>query len=185
VGRQTQLHQLRQDAIEFLDFVKNKDTVVCIARDSETEAITGCDLDSGEHLFCLWNQSILPSISRKYVTRAERPYYTIDSSLPVIEWSISYQGDWDGTPALTQGRIYCGFWSISEPLEKWYGALVRWVRKHYVRNPVEWQSGYVGPHAYEWHQHRGLLLPVYSPPITDEWKARLQSQFPDSRRQPE
>jgi hypothetical protein len=66
-----------------------------------------------------------------------------------------------------QGRIWASFDTESEPLRKWFDSLVRWIRKVVVRNPVHWQSGYIGRHASEWHRSGGLLLPTYIPPITD------------------
>ena len=176
MGRQTQIHQLREDAIEFLDFARSRDPVICVARDSDSEEIVECDFGAGG-LFCLWNQSLLPSIKRRYVTRTPRPYYTIDSSVPVIEWWVRRQTLWEGIPALTQGRVYCGYGPTSEGLTKWFNRLVRWLRTTYAKNPIDWQSGYVGSQALELHRAGGLLLPTYLPPITEEWKTRLRSQL--------
>jgi hypothetical protein len=178
MGRQTALHMLPADTIEFLAHAKVKASIVCTEWSSEFEEISECDHKNCSQPLCLWNRDILPTLARKHITRAVKPYYRIDTSLPVIELLVPHECEWNGIPALQQGRIYASSDSRSEPLQKWFDTLVRWIRKNFVKNPVEWQSGYVGLHAYEWHERGGLLLPTYQPPVTTEWKDRLLSQLP-------
>ena len=176
MGRQTGFHMLPEDAIEFLTHLKSQAPVICTSRSAEDEEIRECDpADCGPFL-CLWNRAILPSLKRDLVPRDQNPYYRIDGSLPVIEWMALRETTWDGVPALRQGRVYARFDVPNEPLTKWFDSVVRWIRKNYARNPIEWQSGYVGPHALQWHHNGGLLLPTYSPPVTPEWKRRLLQQ---------
>ena len=176
MGRQTGFHMLPEDAIEFLTRLEAQAPVVCTSRDSDNEEVRECDPTDCGPILCLWNRAILPSLKRKHIPREQNPYYRIDGSLPVIEWVTSHQTVWDGVPALIQGRVYATFDVPNEPLTKWFDSVVRWIRKSHAKNPVEWQSGYVGPHALRWHQDGGLLLPTYSPPVTEEWKQRLLQQ---------
>jgi hypothetical protein len=37
-------------------------------------------------------------------------------------------------------------------------------------------GGYVGPAAYEWFKSGGLLLPMFAPPVTEEWVRVLGNQ---------
>jgi hypothetical protein len=181
MGRQTGFHMLPEDAFEFLAYARTKAPITCTERSSDSAFISECDVRTGSQPLCLWNHDILPTLQREYVTISARPYYRVDTSLPVIEFLVPHESEWDGVPALTQGRIWASFDIQSEPLRKWFDSLVRWIRKTFVKNPVHWQSGYVGRHAYEWHRNGGLLLPTYRPPTTDEWKERLLSQHPNPK----
>ena len=176
MGRQIGFHLLPEDVIEFLAHARTKAPVVCTVWSSDSELISECDPITSSQPLCLWNQDVLPTLERKLITTAAKPYYRVDSSLPVIELFVPDEAEWNGIPALTQGRIWASFDIQSEPLRRWFDSLVRWIRITYVKNPVLWQSGYVGRKACEWHQDGGLLLPTYRPPITGEWKQRLYSQ---------
>jgi hypothetical protein len=170
---------LPADATDFMAYARTKTPVFCTVRDSESEEIVECEVTGSSQTLCLWNRDILPTLSRKYINRTVNPYFRIDYSLPVVELIVPRICEWDGIPALAQGRIYASFDVPNEPLRKWFDALVRWIRKIFVKNPVPWQFGYVGPHAYEWHRQGGLLLPTYLPPLTTKWKDRLLSQLPE------
>ena len=52
------------------------------------------------------------------------PYYRIDSSPPILEFSVPNQTAWDGRPALTQGRLYTYAYRDHAALRTWYEALV-------------------------------------------------------------
>jgi hypothetical protein len=62
--------------------------------------------ERGRH-YCLWNQAILPALTRK----ATGKYSNIDFSEPVIEFTYESPvlEPWNGQPALTQGRIWANF----------------------------------------------------------------------------
>jgi hypothetical protein len=167
---------LPEDALEFLAYARTKAPTTCTERYSDSGLISERDVRSGSQLLCLWNHDILPTLRREYITNSAKPYYRVDTSLPVIEFSVPHKSEWNGVPALTQGRIWASFDVPSEPLRRWFDSLVRRIRKTFVKNPIHWQSGYVGQYAYEWHRRGGLLLPTYSPPITVEWEERLHSQ---------
>jgi len=177
MGRQIQIHMLADDVSEFLAIVRSKQPVICTPRDSNVAEVSDSRQPSRKtHTWCLWNQAILPELRRELVTVAVKPYYRIDSAQPVIEWWIGQEAEWDGRPALLQGRLYATFENPHDGFRLWFDSLVRWIRKNYKKNPVEWMGGYIGRGASQWHRQGGLLLPHFAPPITDEWKDRLRKQ---------
>jgi hypothetical protein len=101
----------------------------------------------------------------------------VDSVLPVIEFSYPspVQEPWNGRPALIQGRVWAGFEQENKDFERWYNAVVRWIRKNFIRNPVP-LGGYVGPAAYDWYKKGGILLPGFRPPITSQWLSWVEAQ---------
>src|SRR5437867_1024150 len=87
------------------------------------------------------------SEARVHTGFQHRPCYRIESSLPILEFSIPSQSVLDGKPALTQGRLYAYAYQDHPALRTWYEALARWLRKSFKKNPIHWMSGYVGPSA--------------------------------------
>jgi hypothetical protein len=179
MGRQIQFHMLAEDCKQFLSFIRDQDPVVVIDWCSESAEMKEV-LQPWEFggWYCLWNQALLPLLKRKFVPQSDRgPYYRIDSVCPVIEFSYPnpQQDAWDGRPALTQGRVWAGFERENKDFERWYNAIVRWIRKNFVRNPVP-LDGYVGPAAYEWFKKGGIFLPMLRPPMTKQWISWVQTQ---------
>jgi len=171
---------LGEDCGEFLEFVHHRDPVIVVERSSKSETIQEAQRpwERGE-TYCLWNQAVLPTLQRKFV-RVEpdtaASYYGIDYSLPVIEfWYPSpVQEEWNGRPALTQGRVWAQFENSGKEFESWYNALVRWIRKNFVRDTV--LGDWVGPAAYQWYKDGGLLLPHFRPPVTKSWLSWVEAQ---------
>jgi hypothetical protein len=179
MGRQTGFHMLEEDCRLFLKFVQERDPVMVVLRDSLSPEIQVIrDPSTRPGLYCLWNQALLPSFQPKFVPRsAGAPFYTIDSGLPVVEFSYRFAGPerWNGRPALTQGRVWASFETTNKEFERWYNAIVRWIRKNFVKNPVPF-GGFVGPSAYEWYKNGGILLPGFLPPLTTQWLSWLEAQ---------
>ena len=101
-------------------------------------------------------------------------YFNMDFSAPVIEFTYESPvvESWNGQPALTQGRIWASFETENKAFEKWYNAVVRWIRKNFIRDlAVGHDRDSFGPAAYEWFRTGGLLLPNFRPPLTDAWLA--------------
>ena len=176
MGRQIQIHMLADDALEFLKVVRLKHPVICTPRDAQSVEIVDSFPSGDTNIWCLWNQAILPTLTREPVDRPIQPSCSIDSSQPVIEWWLGRQSEWDGRRALAQGRLYARFERQHEGFREWFDSLVQWIRKNYERNPVKWQGGYIGPAALQWHREGGLLLPHLPPPLTDEWRDRMLKQ---------
>jgi|ERR1700690_50281 len=180
MGRQTQFHMLESDCREFLEFVHQRDPVIVLDRSSTSQAIEEAQQPWGRgETYWLWNQAILPDLKRRFV-RVEpesASYYAIDSSLPVIEfwYPAPIPESWNGRPALMQGRVWAQFDHPTKEFERWYNAVVRWIRKNFVRNPVP-LGGYVGPAAYQWFKDGGLLLPHFRPPLTSSWLSWIEAQ---------
>jgi hypothetical protein len=179
MGRQTQFHMLADDCKQFLRFVQERDPVIVVRRSSQLAGIEEVhepwQRGGG---YCLWNQALLPSLERKYITESDHgPYYRVDSALPVIEFSypLPIQEPWNGKPALTQGRVWAGFEHENRDFERWYNAVVRWIRKNFTRNPVP-LDGYVGSAAYDWYKKGGVFLPMLRPPITPQWLSWVEAQ---------
>jgi hypothetical protein len=176
MGRQIIFHMFPEDCQAFLSFVQERDSVVLTPFTGDSAQVNPLNRTDcfGEWL-CLWNQRLLPSLTRERVRDAS-PTHRVDDSLPVLELSFSKLVEWSGYPAATQGRLYAYAYQSHSELRTWYEALARWIRKRFVKNPVSWMGGYVGPRAYAWHNAGGLLLPYCSPPVNPEWAERILSQ---------
>jgi hypothetical protein len=179
MGKQTQFHMLAEDCERFLEFVHNRDPVIVVlwkSKSPEIEEVQNAWERGG--WYCLWNQSLLPSLTRRYIPESSHgPYYRVDSALPTIEFSYPppVQETWNGKLALTQGRVWAGFEHENNRFETWYNAVVRWIRKNFVKNPVP-LGGYVGPAAYDWYKKGGILLPMLRPPVTPQWLSWVEAQ---------
>ncbi|HEX6805277.1 MAG TPA: hypothetical protein VF133_16480 [Terriglobales bacterium] len=172
---------LSKDCEAFVAHIRSRDPVVITHRDSSSPAVEEVT-SAWEHAgtYCLWNQALLPTLQRKFIPEATiGPYYRVDSDLPVIEFSYPnpVEEQWNNRPALTQGRVWAEFaGKDNRAFEQWYDAVVRWIRKNFVRNPIPHLGGYVGPAAYEWYKGGGLLLPFFLPPITPQWLSWVEAQ---------
>ena len=172
---------LADDCRTFLSFVQQRDPVVVIDRDAESSQIDEvlCPWLRGGS-YCLWNQSLLPSLEREFIPQSNLgPYYRVDDALPIIEFFYPnpVQEPWNGKPALTQGRVYTGFnANKGEAFVSWYNAIVRWIRKHFMRNPILSTGGFVGPAAYDWYCNGGTLFAMLRPPITPQWLSWVEAQ---------
>jgi hypothetical protein len=168
-----------EDCRKFVEFVREQDPVVVLDSSSKSGAVEEVDRpwERGE-TYCLWNQSVLPALQRKYVQVEPETssYYGIDFSLPVIEfWYPSpIPEPWHGRPAVTQGRVWAQFEDQTREFESWYNAVVRWIRKNFVRDTV--LGDYVGPAAYRWFKDGGLLLPHFRPPVSSSWISWAEAQ---------
>jgi hypothetical protein len=181
MGRQTQFHMLAEDCRLFLEFVQHRDPVIVVDKYSKTEAIEEVlrpwEQKGGNYF--LWNRALLPALRRQFIrVEPERAsYYGIDHSLPLIEflYPSPTQEPWNETPALTQGRVWAQFQNPTKDFKSWYNAVVRWIRKNFVRDAVL-LNGYVGPAAYQWFKDGGLLLPHFRPPVTSSWLSWAEAQ---------
>ncbi len=163
---------LPEDCRRFVLFLREHDPVIVTEWYSPDSAeIEGISRpwEGGGH-YCLWNQAILPSLRRM----ATGNQFSIDFSAQIIEFSYSSPAlePWNGQPALIQGRIWASFENENKAFERWYNAVVRWIRKNFIRDlALGFDRDSIGPAAYEWFKNGGLLLPQFRPPITDEWLA--------------
>jgi hypothetical protein len=174
MGKQILFHMLSPDCEQFIQFVRERDPVVIVEKDSVVEVADPCNPG---RVLSFWNPKLLSSLERKYIPESTNgPYYRVDSSLPILEFFLPRQQEWDRVPALTQGRVYASFDEPSEGLQSWFEAIARWIRKNFVKNPVPSLGGYIGRAALKWYEDGGLLLPMIRPPVTDQWRAFLQPQ---------
>jgi len=172
---------LPEDCKQLLDYVQQRDPVIVVDWSSDSKEIREIEgpCDHGG-FYCLWNQSLLHRLEREYIYRGgHNPYYRIDDDLPVVELSYPEpaQEAWNGRQVLTQGRVYTGLNAHKgQAFEKWYNAIIYWIRKNFIRNPVPHLGGFVGPAAYDWYRNGGTLLPVFRPPLTQQWISWLDAQ---------
>jgi hypothetical protein len=170
---------LADDCRLFLEFVHERDPVVVIDYASKSGVIEEVERPwerGGSYL--LWNQALLQVLQRRFVhvEPETKSYYGIDYSSPVIQfWYPSPIPErWNGRPAITQGRVWAQFVNPTKEFQSWYSALVRWIRKNFVRDKV--LGDYIGPAAYRWFKEGGLLLPHFQPPVTAVWLSWVEAQ---------
>jgi hypothetical protein len=174
---------LPADADALLTEIRKHAPVETVVRDEDSADVTSLASvsDKSDSILILWNKNLTPSLKRKWIAARTPGYYSVDYfTLPVLEFSLSLLTEWQGRPALTTGRIYGVFDSKPVEFEKWYEQVVRYIRKHWRKNPVSWLGGYVGPAAIEFFDSGGLLLPVYIPPVTNDWIRILGEQHPSA-----
>jgi hypothetical protein len=168
---------LSEDCRRFVLFLQERDPVIVTewySPESAEVREVQCPWKRGGH-YCLWNQGVLPTLSRK----ATGKNFNIDFSAPVIEFSYASPRVelWSDQPSLVQGRIWASFEAENEAFESWYNAVVRWIRKNFTRDlGLGLDRDSVGPAAYEWFKTGGLLLPGFRPPVTDAWLAWVSVQ---------
>jgi hypothetical protein len=187
MGRQIHFHMLPEDQNAFLRMVKENDPVAVVnGLDPETPNVHPLEEIATDRLqvLMLWNRRLLSDLRREPLGKNARYYkYHIDNSrLPLLELSTCPKTEWEGRPALIQGRLYGDFYpSLNKPpeFERWYEKLVRWIRKNYKRNPAQILGGYVGPAAYAFYENGGYLLPSFKPPRTEVWLSEITKQHPN------
>jgi len=174
---------LPEDAKEFLSVLRQRTPLVVVERDSlSPDLLEVADPRVVGKTLVLWNQSLLRSLEREYIPQSNRgPYYRVSSSVPVLELFLPVEADWDGKPALTQGRVYGSFDVANENLRRWYESIAHWIRKNFTKNTVGLSSGYVGPAARGWYERGGVLLPMLRPPVTPEWRSFVDAQHDAGR----
>jgi hypothetical protein len=168
-----------EDCHRFVSFLQERDPVIVTewhsSKSAEIEAVIRPWERGG--MYCLWNQEILPALSRD----ATGQFFNISFTAPVIEFSYASPEIelWNGQPSLVQGRIWASFETDDKSFESWYNAAVRWIRKNFIRDQaLGHDRDSIGPEAYEWFKAGGLLLPSFRPPLTDAWLgwASVQNQ---------
>jgi hypothetical protein len=184
MGRQIQLSMLPTDRDALLREIRNQSQVEIVVLDGDSVDVQPHLLlsDTSRATLTLWNTQLPPTLQRKQTNSAAPSYHRVDGSvLPVLEFSTSVLTEWQGRPALTQGRIYAAVAGQPIGFETWFEKIVNYVRKHWSRTPVPLLGGYSGPAANDWFAKGGLLLPMFAPPPTDEWIRVMSQQHPPNR----
>ena len=176
MGRQILFHALKDDCEQLFSFIRGHEAVNVVERDAETEELVDLDMPcNAKSVLILWKKEAGTVLRRHYIARATRPYFSVPYSAG-LEFSRSITTEWNGHPGLTQGRLYFNTDRVNEPLARWYSRIARWIRARWTRCPVG-LSGYVGPSALNWHEDGGLLLPIFRPPDTPEWRNFFSRQL--------
>jgi hypothetical protein len=178
MGRQIQFYMLPEDTEQFMKHVQASAPVVVTEFNSEIPDVRRHQMDAAKkEMLCLWNQALLPHMERKFVPESERgSYYRVEYGAPILELSTSLETRWNGMPALLQGRVYGAFETNDPRHRKWFNSIVRWIRRNYTSNPIRLLGGYLGPRALEWFNGGGVLLPMFMPPDTPEWRAVIETE---------
>jgi hypothetical protein len=180
MGRQIQLYMLPQDQQCLLDFLKQHRPTAIVLQDSDSAEVQDlADPTSELRTLTIWNKALLSSLERKLVSHSGRTYYRVDYSLPTLELSPSGLTTWQGTPALTRGRIYGFQIERGGEYERWFKAISYWIKKHFKKSPVNALPGHIGPSALSWFEAGGILLPAFEPPATAAWIELVDSQHPN------
>ena len=183
MGRQTQLHVLPKDVNELLVAMHDKEPFEVALRTGNTaapERLAFVPENISGQTLVLWSERFAANVRRRYMAEAQPPYYLLDEQTEsVFQLSLSGFTTWRSRPALTQGRIYGVFDNKQPEFEKCYERIIRYIRRHWRKNPASWMGGYVGPAASDWFERGGLLLPNYVPPIRPDWIQRLGEQHPN------
>jgi hypothetical protein len=177
MGKQVHFYVLPEDCAVFVRFVQEHDPEVrFIPAESVVSALAPTDNPCVlGHTWYMWNRSVIKNLWRRRILQeSEVPVYRIHTSEPVIELHLPAITEWNGKPALTQGRIYASFDRPSESMTKWFAALASWIRRNYARNPNASLGGYVGPAALAWQRNGGIFLPTFKPPITPTWTSLIE-----------
>jgi len=158
--------------------VQERAPVVITVTDSNSASIQPLkNLGANDKTLSLWNRSLLPNLERTWISNPG--YYRVDGlRTPTLEFVPSFNGTWEGRPALGQGRLFGDFDAyLAKPpeYEKWFESLVCWMRKKYRKNPAG-IGGYVGQGAYEFYEGGGYLLPNFLPPRTKVWLDKISKQ---------
>jgi hypothetical protein len=147
MGRQTQLLVLPKDLNELLVAIHDKEPLEAALRRGNSATPERLafipDNMSGQRLV-LWSERFAPNLQRRFVATADSPYYIADEQTEsVFELSLSGVTTWEGRPALTQGRIYAVFQNKQSEFEKFYEQLIRYIRRHWRKNPATWMGSAV------------------------------------------
>jgi hypothetical protein len=184
MGRQIHFYMQAEDRNAFIEFVQKEQPVMLVEMVGESPEVVPAKLSGGRQWFCLWNKAFLDHFQRERIAEAKaEPYRADETSLPILEFTSSFNATWEGKPALGQGRLFGIFDQyLGKPpgFEKWYESLVRWIRKNYQRSPAS-MGGYIGPAAYEFYNKGGYLLPQFLPPRTEMWLAEIGKQHSRSK----
>src|SRR6516165_5484524 len=188
MGRQTQLHVLPKDVNELLIAMHDKEPLEFAMKRGNTatpERLAFLPENLNGKTLVLWSERFAPNLQREYIADAQPPYYVVEEQTEsVLELSLSALTTWEGQPAMTQGRIYGVFENKQPEFEKCYERIIRYIRRHWRKNPAAWMLGYLGPAASEWFDGGGLLLPCYIPPVRSDWIERLGEQHPSGTQKP-
>jgi hypothetical protein len=178
MGRQIQFHAVEDDLARLLAFIRRHDQVAIVMRDANTEQVELVDDPlTADGLMTLWNGSLLRVLQRELVRRAPgRDYYSVGRALPTLELHAPRTVEWQGRPALLQGRIYGYFNGPSDMYERWFAAIARWIHSTFTRIPSAYRGSWIGPDTRKWFLSGGLLLPMFPPVPTVEWRDFVAKQ---------
>lgn len=178
MGKQVLFHMTAEDRHNFCIYAR--DVGLELGRrdgDSRAALPLTCESFDDEGTFCFWSKKLCPDLKRTWIS--DPGYYRVDSlRLSVLEYMPSVAAEWEGRPALCQGRLFGNFEAgLGKPIQflQSYQALVAWIKKNYRKNSFG-LGGYIGPSAWDFHTQGGNLLPLFVPATTREWIDSINAQ---------
>ncbi|HKE82860.1 MAG TPA: hypothetical protein VKB50_03865 [Vicinamibacterales bacterium] len=176
MGRQVLFHALGEDCQSLFSFINTDDRVTVVAQDSPATELTSLPTPCTEsQVLILWKESLGTELKRTLVSLPLTAYYRVRSEVG-LELNPSRASEWDGRPALVQGRLYVSGDQPNDTLGRWYDHIARWIRSRWTYSKLP-PVGYIAPHALEWHRKGGLLLPTTTPPVTPAWTSYFARQL--------
>jgi hypothetical protein len=158
MGRQVNFYMLPEDLTVFEEALKEQGQICFLPERLPSPKLQTLSTLAIPEMGKTWlgvylcRETDLSNIVVKSIPKQE--YWTIDENRsPVVQFDRCY---YDGR-IVRRGRLYFlegfyneeGHWvEKSENFIRWAGGLLRWIRKHYKKDP---KTGfYVGPYAWEW-----------------------------------
>jgi hypothetical protein len=120
-------------------------------------------------MFALVDRAVASTTLRRRVDQRDGGASFLIPDQSALELSSSAFAVWDSQEVLLQGRIYTGL-EYSDAINKQYASITNWIRRYWHKLPVD-RLGFVGPHAWEWFQNGGVLMPAgFVPKETQVWR---------------
>jgi hypothetical protein len=170
MGRQIQLHALEEDHAELLSWAEARSGLLLTLWSSESPAIEAIPSVPMNHQKCaLLDRTTAAAIHRRQINQRDGGVSFLLPDDSALELSPSIFAAWDGKTVLLQGRIYTGL-EYGEVISKQYVSITNWIRRRWHKLPVD-RLGFVGPHAWDWFQSGGTLMPAGFVPVEDQvWR---------------
>ena len=172
MGKQIRFFMTAEDEREFAQFVTEDPDVVFIPRQSKTSSVLEfshpeeADQIQQRISLWIWNKRICGKVTTVQYSPESFAFRGINEEL--IEFSRCFVHG----RTMVAGRLYADMYSLDEAgkqlirkgmeFEQWYNKLVRWIRRHYTRDPKYGDN--IGPRAREAYEGGTLALAEHLTP---------------------
>jgi hypothetical protein len=170
MARQSSFYLSAEDLGSFLAAVLSDRSVEIIPKELASLGGGGDIWPLGSAPAVLWNKEIASHLEKEQIDRPDGLYEVVDLKQPVIELLPCHRVSWDDCEALLAGRVYCSFVLPSPGLDRWYKQIYRKLRSTCDIVHYGGYTAYIGPAALKFVRNGGLLLPLFVPPVSDQWK---------------
>jgi len=175
MGRQILFHALGEDCQSLFAFINTDDRVTVVAQDAPDSELTNLSSPCTQSQpLILWKESLGTELKRTMESLPMTVFYRVRPGIG-LELNPCKMSEWDGRPALVQGRLYVHTDQPNDVIARWYELVAWWIRGRWTYSKLP-PVGYIGPHALEWNRKGGLLLPTTTPPVTPAWTSYFARQ---------